>query len=54
MAVCYYQIAVNIENAYRQQFKSMYPDRDTIISRLGDDAYTDAKAKIQALQKNTL
>jgi len=52
IALCHYRTAVEIEDAYREQFKIMYPDRD-IISRLGETAYAEAKAKIQQLQKNT-
>jgi len=48
IALCYYQTAVKIEDAYRAQFKVMYPGRD-IISRLGEDAYTDAKEKVAQL-----
>ena len=51
IALCHYRTAVDIEDAYRAQFRIMYPDRD-IISRLGATAYTDAKAKIDQLQKN--
>ncbi|MHC4526110.1 MAG: hypothetical protein ACYSU8_11355, partial [Planctomycetota bacterium] len=51
IALCHYQTAVEIEDAYREQFKIMYPERETIISRLGETAYTDAKAKIEELQK---
>lgn len=51
VALCHYQTAVDIEDAYREQFKIMYPDRETVISRLGETAYTDAKAKIEELQK---
>jgi hypothetical protein len=51
IALCYYQTAVDIENAYRVQFRMMYPDRPTVISRLGNDAYAIAKAKIEELQK---
>jgi tetratricopeptide (TPR) repeat protein len=53
IALCHYQTAVQIEDAYRAQFKVMYPDRETIISRLGETAYTEAKAKIEQLKKNT-
>jgi hypothetical protein len=45
-------VAVDIEDAYRAQFRIMYPERETPISRLGETDYTDAKAKIQELQKN--
>ena len=49
IALCHYQIAVEIEDAYRGQFRIMYPERETVISRLGDTAYTDAKVRIEEL-----
>jgi tetratricopeptide (TPR) repeat protein len=49
IALCHYQTAVSIEDAYRAQFRIMYPDRDTVISRLGEIAYQEAKAKIKEL-----
>ena len=48
IALCHYHTAVDIENAYRTQFRIMYPDRETVISRLGNAAYTEAKSKIEA------
>ena len=50
IALCHYQVAVDIEDAYREQFKIMYPERETPISRLGETDYTEAKAKIEQLQ----
>ncbi len=47
-ALTHYRMAVEIEDAYRVQFRIMYPDRKTIISRLGNTAYTEAKSKIEA------
>jgi tetratricopeptide (TPR) repeat protein len=51
IALCHYRTAVAIEDAYRAQFRIMYPDRK-IISRLGEETYTEAKAKIEQLEKN--
>ncbi len=48
-ALEHYQRAVEIEDAYRAQFRVMYPDRQTVISRLGNAAYEDAKKKIETL-----
>lgn len=48
-ALMHYQKAVEIEDAYRLQFRKMYPDRQTVISRLGHNAYEEAKEKIQML-----
>lgn len=47
IALCHYQIAVEIEDAYRVQFWIMYPKRKTVISRLGNDVYIEAKSKIE-------
>ncbi|MHC4783052.1 MAG: hypothetical protein ACYTE0_08380, partial [Planctomycetota bacterium] len=51
-ALKHYQTAVDIEDAYRAQFRIMYPERKTVISRLGNATYTEAKSKISELQKN--
>ena len=51
-ALKHYQTAVDIEDAYRAQFRIMYPERKTVISRLGNTVYTEAKSKISELQKN--
>jgi len=50
IALCHYQMAVDIEDAYRAQFKIMYPGR-AIISRLGEETYTEAKSKINELSR---
>ena len=52
IALCHYKIAVEIEDAYRVQFWVMYPERKTVISRLGEMNYAEAKSKVDALQKN--
>lgn len=43
-ALRHYQKAVEIEDAYREIFKVMYPGRD-VFSRLGEDKYQLAKQK---------
>ena len=49
VALCHYQMAVDVEDAYRAQFRIMYPERKTVISRLGNANYDEAKAKIKEL-----
>ncbi|MHC5121178.1 MAG: hypothetical protein ACYSO7_06660, partial [Planctomycetota bacterium] len=46
VALMHYQTAVKIEDAYRAQFRIMYPERKTVISRLGNTAYENAKSKL--------
>jgi tetratricopeptide (TPR) repeat protein len=48
-ALADYQRAVQIEDDYRRQFRQMYPERDRIVSRLGEDNYTLAKERIAEL-----
>ena len=45
-----YRRAVQIEDAYRAQFRTMYPTRP-MVSRLGEKNYRDAKFKISELEK---
>ena len=48
VALTHYQTAVEIEDAYRAQFRIMYPERKTVISRLGNETYENAKSKMPA------
>jgi hypothetical protein len=50
IAVAQYEKAVEIEDAYRNQFKIMYPGRE-IVSRLGEDKYEFATERIKSLKK---
>jgi len=43
-----YKKAVEIEDAFRNQFKRMYPDHE-IVSRLGENKYQTARLKINQL-----
>ena len=45
-----YNEAVRIEQAYRDVFKKMYPDRE-LFSRLGEDKYQSALLRIEDLTK---
>ncbi len=48
IAVAQYEKTVEIEDAYRNQFKIMYPGRE-IFSRLGEEKYEKAKQRIKYL-----
>ncbi|MBA7590322.1 hypothetical protein ES708_32437 [subsurface metagenome] len=43
-----YKKAVEIEDAYRHQFRIMYPDRE-IFSRLGEEKYKNAKQRLKSI-----
>ncbi|MBN1359996.1 MAG: O-antigen ligase family protein [Sedimentisphaerales bacterium] len=49
-ALADYRQAVEIEEAYRAQFRTMYPERE-IVSRLGEERYQTAKARIAELSR---
>jgi len=49
LALTHYKRTVEIENAYRQQFKQMYPNHPEVVSRLGNDQYQFATQKLQQL-----
>ena len=50
IAVAQYRKAVEIEDAYRNQFRIMYPGRE-IFSRLGEEKYERAKQRIKRLSE---
>jgi len=51
LALCHYAKAVEIEKSYQDQFRQMYPDREKIVSRLGDREYQHAQKRIEELSK---
>ncbi len=51
LALCHYAKAVEIEESYQQQFRQMYPEREKVVSRLGDKDYQHAKKRIEELSK---
>jgi tetratricopeptide (TPR) repeat protein len=46
-----YRKAVEIEDRYRAQFRTIYPERKEIVSRLGEDKYEFAMERIKTLKK---
>jgi tetratricopeptide (TPR) repeat protein len=48
-AIEQYKQAIDIEDSYRRQFAVIYPEEDEIVSRLGEDQYFFAKARLKAL-----
>ncbi len=51
-AIEHYEKAVDIENQYRNQFRIMYPKRDKIISRIGEQKYQTAIEHIKKLSSS--
>jgi len=52
-ALAGYTKAVGIEESYQQQFRRMYPNREKVISRLGDEDLAVARKRIAELSKQT-
>ena len=48
LAIGQYLKAIEIEDSFAAQFKTMYPTRE-IVSRLGSDLYNQAKSRVQQL-----
>ncbi|MHC4353754.1 MAG: hypothetical protein ACYS0H_13670 [Planctomycetota bacterium] len=48
-AVVHYAKAIEIEDAYRDQFRRMYPDREEVVSRLGEERYQDSQHRTAEL-----
>lgn len=48
-ALDHYRKAVAIEDSYRRQFRTMYPDREKTVSRLGEQDYEQARRRIEEL-----
>jgi len=51
VAIKQYEEAIDIEDKYRDQFKQMYPERDKIVSRLGEEKYQFAKQRLKFMGK---
>ena len=47
----HYAEAVQIEEAFRAQFRQMYPDRENVVSRLGEANYQLARQRIETLPR---
>lgn len=50
LAIEHYEKTVKIEDAYRMQFRMIYPEREDVVSRLGEDKYFFAKDRLKALR----
>lgn len=50
VALGHYRKAVEIEDRYRAQFRMMYPERKSVVSRLGEKEYRLAQERIGILQ----
>ena len=50
-ACAHYARTVEIEDAYRAQFRRMYPDRKKVVSRLGEEEYQAAKKRFERLEQ---
>lgn len=50
-ALVHYSRAVEIEDAYREQFEQIYPKAGRVVSRLGEEKYQLAKRRIESLSK---
>jgi hypothetical protein len=48
-AISQYEKAIEIEDEYRAQFRKMYPEREEVVSRLGDKKYQFAKKRLELL-----
>ena len=49
IAIKQYKESIDIEDEYRAQFKEMYPEREKIVSRLGEEKYQFAKQQLKFL-----
>jgi len=49
VAIKQYEEAIDIEDKYRDQFREMYPERQKIVSRLGEEKYQFAKQQLKFL-----
>jgi len=45
-----YEEAIIIEDKYRSQFQEMYPERENIVSRLGEEKYQFAKQRLKFIK----
>ena len=53
IAINQYETAIDIENQYRNQFRKMYPEREEVVSRLGEKKYQFAKNRLNDLAKQS-
>ena len=51
VAIEHYREAIKIEEAYRDQFRRMYPERKNVVSRMGEEMYGEATQRIEMLSE---
>ncbi|HCO94940.1 MAG TPA: hypothetical protein DIU00_13480, partial [Phycisphaerales bacterium] len=51
IAIEQYKKAIDIEDEYRDQFRQIYPERDDIVSRLGNEKYLFAIKRLKELSE---
>ncbi|MHC4579831.1 MAG: O-antigen ligase family protein, partial [Planctomycetota bacterium] len=49
VALEHYSKAIEIEDAYRDQFRRMYPEREKVVSRLSEESYDGAQQRVEEL-----
>lgn len=54
IAIREYEIAIDIEKQYREQFREMYPEREEVVSRLEWKKYLFAKERLKYLKGNQI
>jgi len=52
-AIEHYKKAIEIEDAYRSQFRLMYPERKEIVSRMGEQVYQFATERLKELSEQS-
>jgi O-antigen ligase/tetratricopeptide (TPR) repeat protein len=53
IAIAGYRKAIEIEDAYRRQFKQIYPEQEDIVSRLDENMYLYSKDRVEELTKKS-
>jgi hypothetical protein len=51
IALEHYARAIKIEDAYRDQFRQIYPEREKVVSRLGEEKYSEAQQQLELLRE---
>ena len=49
IAIEQYKKAIDIEDSYHRQFRTMYPERKEVVSRIDEDKYLFAKDRLKSL-----
>jgi len=53
VALEHYSRSIEIEDAYRDQFRQIYPERKEVISRLGEEKYTESTQRKELLREQS-